>query len=99
MGGGRGNGVCGIWSHRSSFSFLISWALSLQTAETGREAGDEGVGEGTSASLESPAASSPLTACKQGPLQPAAHPPHPRLQLPPAAAAANFIRPQLWPGR
>lgn len=30
-----GNGVCGIWSHRSSFSFLISWALSLQTAEGG----------------------------------------------------------------
>jgi hypothetical protein len=29
--GGKGNGVCSIWSHRSSFSFLISWALSLQT--------------------------------------------------------------------
>lgn len=34
---GRANGVCSIWSHRSSFSFLISWALSLQTDEGGRE--------------------------------------------------------------
>lgn len=35
--GGKGDGVGGIWSHRSSFSFLISWALSLQTDEGGRE--------------------------------------------------------------
>lgn len=55
--GGKGNGICGIWSHRSSFSFLISWALSLQTDEGGREHWDEVMGEGTSAGLEGGAVS------------------------------------------
>lgn len=76
--GGRTNGVCGIWSHRSSFSFLISWALSLQSDEGGKE---EGLGQGGGGRDDREFGELGLVtaAClrKQGPLQSAAHPPYP----------------------
>lgn len=93
-GGGRGKqSLRHLESSRSSFSFLISWALSLQTVVGGRERGlrrgggrDDcefgGLGNAIRTSRLQRQTRAPSASC------PPSHP---------ADAAANFIRPQPWP--